>query len=147
MLKASNNHFGDRSKIKLPKIREFCNLKSAKIAKKLGKIFSAPILEHTTCIKHFKNYTKWKRRSNTFNSHIFLWFLRMPHSSKFMPNKVFLPFYPIFAPIKLKKGLIFYILKQDLSSICFLIHLTYLFFILIKNITRLNSNLVLKCLK
>ena len=47
MLKASNNHFGDKSKIKLPKIREFCKLKSAKIAKKWGKIFSAPILEHT----------------------------------------------------------------------------------------------------
>ena len=34
MLKASNNHFGDISKIKIPKIRAFCNLKSAKIAKK-----------------------------------------------------------------------------------------------------------------
>ena len=33
MLKASNNHFGDRSKIKIPKIRPF-----AKIAKKCRKI-------------------------------------------------------------------------------------------------------------
>ena len=39
MLKASNNHFDDKSKIKLLKIRYFCNLKSAKIAKKCGKIF------------------------------------------------------------------------------------------------------------
>ena len=44
MLKASNNHFGARSKIKIPKIRSFCNLKRAKIAKKYGKIFLAPIL-------------------------------------------------------------------------------------------------------
>ena len=33
MLKASNNHFDDISKIKIPKIRAFCNLKGAKIAK------------------------------------------------------------------------------------------------------------------
>ena len=58
MLKASNNHFGDISKIKIPKIRAFCNLKSAKIAKKCGKIFSASILEDTTCTKHFKNCFK-----------------------------------------------------------------------------------------
>ena len=37
MLKASNNHFGGRSKIKIPKIRPFVNLKSAKIAKKCKK--------------------------------------------------------------------------------------------------------------
>ena len=117
MLKASNNHFGNRSKIKIPKIRPFCNLKSTKIAKKWGKIFSAPILEDTTCTKHFKNYTKWKRRSNAFTSRICFSFLRMPHPSKFMPNKVIIPFYAIFEPIKLEKGLIFYISKQDLSSI------------------------------
>ena len=58
MLKASNNHFGDRSKIIIPKIIPFCNLKSAKIAKKCGKLFSASILEGTTCTKHYKNYTK-----------------------------------------------------------------------------------------
>ena len=34
MLKSSNNHFGDISKIKIPKIRAFYNLKGAKIAKK-----------------------------------------------------------------------------------------------------------------
>ena len=48
MLKASNNHFDDISKIKIPKIRAFCNLKGANIAKKLGKIFSASFLEHKT---------------------------------------------------------------------------------------------------
>ena len=37
MLKASNNHFGGKSKIKIPKIRPFVNLKSAKIAKKCKK--------------------------------------------------------------------------------------------------------------
>ena len=41
----------------------------------------------------------------------------MAHFSKFMPNKVIIPFYSIFVPIKLKKGLIFDISKQDLSSI------------------------------
>ena len=39
MLKASNNHFSDRTKIKIPKIKPFCNLKSAKITKKCGKYF------------------------------------------------------------------------------------------------------------
>ena len=58
MLNASNNHFGDRSKIKKPKIISFCNLKSAKIAKKSGKLFSASILEGMTCAKHYKNYIK-----------------------------------------------------------------------------------------
>ena len=58
MLKAFNNHFGDRSKIKIPKIIPFCNLKSAKIAKKCEKLFSASILEGTTCAKHYKNYIK-----------------------------------------------------------------------------------------
>ena len=40
MLKASNNHFGDRSKIKIPKVRPFCTLKSEKkIAKNVKKKF------------------------------------------------------------------------------------------------------------
>ena len=58
MFKASNNHFDDIFEIKIPKIRTFCNLKSAKITKKLGEIFSASILEHTTYTKHFQNDTK-----------------------------------------------------------------------------------------
>ena len=58
MSKASNNHFGDRSKIEIPKIIHFCNLKIAKIAKKSRKLFSASILESTTCTKHYRNYTK-----------------------------------------------------------------------------------------
>ena len=52
MFKASNNHFIDRFKIKIQKIRPFYNLKTAKIAKKFGKIFSASILKDTTCTKH-----------------------------------------------------------------------------------------------
>ena len=41
MFKAFNNHFIDRFKIKIQKIRPFYNLKSAKIAKKMWKnIFS-----------------------------------------------------------------------------------------------------------
>ena len=44
--------------LKNAKIRAFCNLKSAKIAKKCGKIFSASILEDTICTKHSKNYIK-----------------------------------------------------------------------------------------
>ena len=58
MLKAPNNNFGNISKLKIRKIISFCNLKSAKIAKKSGKIFSASILEDWTCEKHYKNYTK-----------------------------------------------------------------------------------------
>ena len=52
MLKAFNNLFGARSRIKIPKIRPFFNLKCAKIAKKNRKIFSASILEDMTCTKH-----------------------------------------------------------------------------------------------
>ena len=37
MLQASNKHFDARSRIKIPKIWSFFNLKSAKIAKKCGK--------------------------------------------------------------------------------------------------------------
>ena len=48
MFKAFNNHFIDRFKIKIQKNRPFYNLKSTKIAKKCGKIFSALILENTT---------------------------------------------------------------------------------------------------
>ena len=58
MFKASNNNFGNISKKKIPKIISFCNLKSAKIAEKCGKIFSASILEGTTCAYHYKNYIK-----------------------------------------------------------------------------------------
>ena len=58
MFKASNNNFGNISKIKIPKIIPFFNLKSAKIAEKYRKLFSASILEGTTCAKHYKNYTK-----------------------------------------------------------------------------------------
>ena len=58
MLKASNNNFGNISKTKIPKIIPFCNLKSAKIAKKCEKIFLASILDATTCTKHYENYTK-----------------------------------------------------------------------------------------
>ena len=39
MLKASNNNFGVRSKIKMPKIRPFCKLKSAKLLKNVEKYF------------------------------------------------------------------------------------------------------------
>ena len=52
MLKASNNNFGKISKIKMPKIIPFCNLKSAKIAKKIRKLFSASILECTKGAQH-----------------------------------------------------------------------------------------------
>ena len=129
MLKASNDHFGDRSKIKMPKIRSFFNLKCAKIAKKCGKLFSASILVDTTCTNHLKKYTKWKKRSNAFTSHTFKIFFKMPHPSKYTPNKVVIPFYEIFYPIKLKKGLIFYISKQDLSSfwLYFLINIKKLY--------------------
>ena len=56
-----------------------------------------------------------------------------------MPNKVIIPFYAIFLPIKFKKGIFLNILKQDLS---YLIHLTYNFFILIK---KSNQNELKSC--
>ena len=58
MLKASNNHFGDRSKIKISKIRPFVIKKVQKLLKKCRKIFLASILEDTTCAKNYENYTK-----------------------------------------------------------------------------------------
>ena len=58
MLKAFNNHFGDRSKINITKIRPFCNFNSAKIAKKCGKILSTSVLDNMTCTNQLKNYTK-----------------------------------------------------------------------------------------
>ena len=58
MLKASNNNIGDRSKIEMPKIRPFCILKSANIAKIMWKIFLALFLEDTTCTNHLKNCIK-----------------------------------------------------------------------------------------
>ena len=58
MFKAFNNNFIDRFKIKMQKIRPFYNEKSAKIAKKCGKIFSASILVDMTCTKCIKIYTK-----------------------------------------------------------------------------------------
>ena len=39
MLKAPNNHFGDRSKIKIPKIRPFVILKLQKTLKNVEKYF------------------------------------------------------------------------------------------------------------
>ena len=54
MLNASNNHFGDISKIKIPKIRAFCNLRSAKIAKNEEKYFQC----HFWNIQHAQNILK-----------------------------------------------------------------------------------------
>ena len=54
MSKASNNHFGDRSKIKIPKIIPFFNLKSAKIAKKCRK----KILRQFWKVRHAQNIIK-----------------------------------------------------------------------------------------
>ena len=54
-VKSINNHFDDRSKIKLPKIRHFCNLKkNAIIARKCRKMFSASVLEGTVCANIIK---------------------------------------------------------------------------------------------
>ena len=66
MLKASNNHFSDKSKIKIPKIRPFFNLKSAKIAKKCGKIYSAWILMGVAFFKNKKIYAKYMRLISSF---------------------------------------------------------------------------------
>ena len=41
----------------------------------------------------------------------------MPPPPKSMQNKVIIPFYLILAPIKLKKGVIFYISRLDFSRI------------------------------
>ena len=64
-------------------------------------------------IRHAQNIYKIVPNEKTDQSHLLI-FLRMPNHSKFMPNKVIIPFYSIFVPIKLKKGLIFYVSKQDI---------------------------------
>ena len=48
MLKASNNHLVTYLKYIHKKVRPFCKIKNAKIAKKCGKIFLASILESMT---------------------------------------------------------------------------------------------------
>ena len=52
-----------------------------------------------------KNIYQMKEKSNEFNSLIYFCFLRMPLPPKSMPNKVIITFYPIFAPIKIKRFL------------------------------------------
>ena len=116
MLKASINRFGDRSKIKIPKIRSFCNLKSVKISKKCGKIFSVSILEDKTSTKHKKITPNEVGDQCIYFTYIFYYF-KNATPFKSMSNKVVISFYSIFAPIQLIKGLIFDLSKLDLSSI------------------------------
>ena len=78
MLKASNNHFEDRSKIKLLKIMQFCNLKSAKNAKNMEKYF----LRQFWKVRHAQNIIKITPNEREDQMHllriyIFV-FLRMP---------------------------------------------------------------------
>ena len=54
MFKASNINFGNICKIKIPKIIPFCNLKSAKIAKKLEKYFQRQFWK----VQHAQNIIK-----------------------------------------------------------------------------------------
>ena len=54
MLKASNNHFDNISKIKIPKIIPFCNSKSAKIAKKVENYFQRQFWK----VRHAQNIIK-----------------------------------------------------------------------------------------
>ena len=72
-------------------------------------------------IRHARNIKKIRpneRGGQTHLLHIYIFcFLRMPPPPKSIPNKVIIPFYPIFAPIKLKKGVIFDISRLDLRSI------------------------------
>ena len=75
MLKASNNHFGNISKIKVPKIRPFCNLKSGKIAKKSGKYFQRQFWK----IGHAKNIIKItpnKRKDQMHLLHMFFCYFK-----------------------------------------------------------------------
>ena len=67
MLKASNNHFGDRSKIKIPKnIRAFCNLKNVKITKNVEKYFQHQFWN----IRHAQNILKIKSNEIGDQTHI-----------------------------------------------------------------------------
>ena len=68
MLKASNNHFGARSEIKIQKIRSFFNLKRAKITRKYGKIFLAPILPIP--IELFRPYISKRQKYKIRWSHV-----------------------------------------------------------------------------
>ena len=54
MWKAFANHFGGRFKLKMPKIRHLCNLKSAKIAKNVEKYFQSQFWR----IRHAQNILK-----------------------------------------------------------------------------------------
>ena len=66
MLKASNDHFGDRSKIKMPKIRFFFNLKCAKIAKKMWKIIFSINFGRYDMHKSFKKVYQMKEEIKRF---------------------------------------------------------------------------------
>ena len=75
MLKASNNHFGDICKIKILKIRAFCNLKSAKIAKKMRKNIFSVIFGTYDMHKTFYKLHQMKEEIKRINlAYIFLSF-------------------------------------------------------------------------
>ena len=55
-------------------------------------------------IRHAQNILKFTPNERADQTHLHTFFLRMPNHLKFMSNKVIIPFYSTFAPIKLKKG-------------------------------------------
>ena len=91
MLKASNNHFGDRSKIKIPKIRPFAIQKVQKSQKNGEKYFQRQFWK----VWHAKNIIKVipnERGDQTHLLHIYYFcFLRMPHLPKL--TQFFFPFF------------------------------------------------------
>ena len=98
MLKASNSNFGAISR-KNTKIGSFCNLKSAKFAKKSGKNFKHKFWK----VQHAQNIIKLTPNERGDQTHLlpifFIVFLRMQPPSKSMSNIGIIQFYPIFAPI------------------------------------------------
>ena len=71
MLKASNNHFIDWSKLKIPKIRPFYNLKSAKTSKKMWKNIISINFGRYSMHETLKK-TPSERRDQTYLLHIYI---------------------------------------------------------------------------
>ena len=88
-----------------------------KSLKKMEKYFQHQFwkIQHA---QNIKKITPNKRGDQTCLLHIYVFVFQECYPlQKSMPNKVITPFYLIFVPFKLKKGVIFDISRLDLSSI------------------------------
>ena len=74
MFKAFNNHFIDRFKIKIQKIRPLYNVKSAKIAKKMWKNIFSINFGRYDMHEIFKKLDQMKEVKRIYFPYIFLFF-------------------------------------------------------------------------